>query len=74
MYSYDKYNSDSLLNTHSTVEDCRNLAKMQLNGPGRQKLGRYMPCKLYVKKELGLKLPYAALTRSLGANQSAVQG
>ena len=42
-------NSDSLLNTHSTVEDWRNLGEwggggrggVKLNQPGRQKLGRY---------------------------------
>ena len=32
--------SDSLLSTHSTVEEWRNLEKMMLNEPGRQKLGR----------------------------------
>ena len=32
--------SDSLLNTYSTVEDWRNLGKMNLNEPGRQKLWR----------------------------------
>ena len=32
--------SDSLLNTHSNVEDLRNLGGMKLNEPGRQKLGR----------------------------------
>ena len=37
--------SDSLFNTHSTVEDWRNLGKMKLNEPGRQKLGRQKPCK-----------------------------
>ena len=36
---------DSLLNTHSTVEDWRNLRKMKLNEPERQKLGRWKPCK-----------------------------
>ena len=34
LYSYHKSNSDSLLNTHSTVEDWRNLEKMKLNEPG----------------------------------------
>ena len=29
-------NSDSLLNTHSTVEDRRTLGKMKSNEPGRQ--------------------------------------
>ena len=29
---------DSLLNTHSTVEGWRNVGKMKLNQPGRQKL------------------------------------
>ena len=38
MYSYHKYNSDSLLETHSTGKD---LEKMKLNEPGRQQLGRY---------------------------------
>ena len=33
-------NSGSLLYTNSTVEDWRNLGKMKLNEPGRQKLGR----------------------------------
>ena len=33
-------NFDSLLNTHSIVEDCRHLGKMKLNEPGRQKLGK----------------------------------
>ena len=35
--------SDSQLSTHSgisTVEDWRNVGKMKLNEPGRQKLGR----------------------------------
>ena len=32
-------NSDSLLDTHSTVEDWRKLGKMKLIEPGRQKLG-----------------------------------
>ena len=31
--------SDSLLNTHSIVEDCRNVGKTKLNEPGREKLG-----------------------------------
>ena len=38
MYSYHKYNYDSGLKTHPTVED---LEKMKLNETGRQKLGRY---------------------------------
>ena len=33
-------NSDPPLNTHSTVEDLRNLGEMKVNEPGRQKLGR----------------------------------
>ena len=32
--------SDSLLNTHSIVEDWRNFGEMKLNELGRQKLGR----------------------------------
>ena len=31
-------NSDSLLSTHSTVENWRHFEKMKLNEPGRQKL------------------------------------
>ena len=31
----------SLMHTHSIVGDWRNLGKMNLNEPGRQKLGRY---------------------------------
>ena len=38
LYTTSKY-SDSQLNTHSTVENLRNLGKMKLNEPGRQKLG-----------------------------------
>ena len=38
MYSYHKPHSDSLLKTHYTSKD---LKKMKLNEPGRQKLGRY---------------------------------
>ena len=34
-------NSDSLLNTHSTVEDLENIVKMKLNELGRQKLTRH---------------------------------
>ena len=34
-------NSDSLLNTHSIVEDFLKFGKMKLNEPGRQKLDRY---------------------------------
>ena len=35
-------NYDSLLNnTHSTVDDWRNLDKMKLNEPGRQRLARH---------------------------------
>ena len=33
-------NSESLFNTHSTVDDRINLENMKLNEPGRQKLGR----------------------------------
>ena len=33
-------NFDSLRNTHSIIEDWRNLGKMKLNEPTRQKLGR----------------------------------
>ena len=40
MFCYHKSNSDSLLMTHSTVEDLRNLEKMKLNESGRHKLGR----------------------------------
>ena len=32
--------SDSILNTHFTVEGWRYLEKMKLNEPGKQKLGR----------------------------------
>ena len=35
-------NSDSQLNTHSTAENWKKLAKMKLNEPGKQKLGSYM--------------------------------
>ena len=46
MYSYHKQYSDSLLKTHSTVEDLDFfLEKMKLNELGRQKLGKY---KLYL--------------------------
>ena len=34
----------SLLNTHSTVGDWRNLGKMKLNELGRHKLARQQPC------------------------------
>ena len=39
-------NPDSLLTTHPTVEDWRNLGKMKLNElEFRQKIGRKKPCK-----------------------------
>ena len=38
-------NSDSQLDTHSTVEDWKNWGEMKLNEPGRQTLGRYKPCR-----------------------------
>ena len=52
-------NSDSLLNTHSTVEDCGNVWKMKLNEPGRQNLGRQKPCKQAQHAKLCSDLPQA---------------
>ena len=34
-----KINYDSLFNTHSTGDDWKNVEKMKVNEPGRQKLG-----------------------------------
>ena len=52
-------NSDSLLNTHSTIEEWRNLGKMKMNELGRQKFchEQLQQTKKHVPKDTETWLP-----------------